>query len=741
MSCNCPLSGDAGKQLGLFNVARIFYSSKVYVHHESKVCLKCWYDNKKRIQQKVNNKYVDIGHKHKYADFNWNYKECSCVTECCKDCIKCMILDVPIITTNRTQVTAEHKDYIKTLSCNLLKHFRLEEPPKQNILYKTEKKHFKTLLAVTFEQFDQIVDFVCLKIQQSGVNYGEMIVNDDIELHNKQGKFKFTKRQIVQMIFHLLLFMNTSETTRKKSVYYDICVLKVMDLWKNGLFLMKKFYNKEKLEYMDLDILKKDDETMMQIVNTYIEVKHGAPTRQTLCSNVSNKYICIVDGWTIPTQSVANFESSYKLWSNKDKYSGVRLLVVCDVNGRLINVYGPFYCDGNNSDPKIYDKLWSHNIQNFKDKHNAENCFVFCDRAWRYSKLNHLKHFVTPCYKTGVTGEVEGNMGRLCTCCRWKIETLIGLFQNKFAFLGKKIHHKYIRHVGDLVKTMGAIIKTYHEGYETSPKRQEELQWLIDKMQWFKENELLKEGFGTRHLAKLYNEFKRTDTNKFKQHWKEFLPGMYGLTYIQRAVGYLTSLTKRSIELMSAGTHASTIGDLYLLQSLKSNSIKLYINNYIPRLLYFKKIYRRYSRGDVKSKARDIMFYYNNNTKFPELELYLQDLKDAEYDVNEDIQRGFVDFPLSDAKNEEINEIPQMYKILSYCTCNSGQRSICFCAHRVTSINSLPYLSNNRNWQNLNEKNAAVQNITDMGDWNDVINDQAYPDEKQDNQNWSDSDM
>ena len=378
-------------------------------------------------------------------------------------------------------------------------------------------------------------------------------------------------------------------------------------------------------------------------------------------------------------------------------------------------------------DPQIYDKLMKHDIDDFNKKFNEKNCFMFCDRAWRYSKLNVLKNLIHPCYYTGNATEIDGNLGRFCTALRWQIESCIGKLQDKFPWVKKRIHFKYIKYMKDILKTMGAISKKFGNNYKMSAKRKIELLFVRNKILFLKRNGIKNSCVGTKNLKNIHSFFDRLNTLRFKKHWKKITRFNIFETFFLRGVDWILHLTERSIEKISAGSKCLKLGELYLIQSLQCNALSMYRNKYFPRLILVSKIVKRYSRGDDRSKTRDVLLYFNGTLKFEELKFYYLQLQHPEYDPRNDTHNmlgnynwGTNKIPTTEFKSNEINEDENLWKILSWCNCPSGQRSVSLCAHRATAILCVQYFYDNVNLTGLRRMDEPISNVIDMDDYDDL---------------------
>lgn len=396
LNCSTLIGRKNKRTLEYQNVAKIFFFNKLYVNKDSKVCWKCYskvlYELKQNqcigiCNNETNNDvkqdnevniddYLDITNDNDdvcindidnqssnmdlcdgscnvmYSQFEKIAKKTCTVKDImnpCLNCIKCIWFNIPIHKKYIVPFEDNNQIFInkkKELNEIIVRWIKKPLKVSHSIISRIKKKDFHRMIGYTFEQFDVIVKDVCKAILNSGVSHGEAIVNDDVYLKNGNGIFEFKESTVVLYLFHMMLFLNCCDSIRKKEIMFGINRVYVMNYWKNGIFLMKKYFNSHVLNTMDLNVLKKDDEVMMNIIKEYVNIKHP---RQGLGNNLNVKYICIVDGWTIPTESISNFKYSYKLFSRKDHYHGVRFLVICDLNGVLVNIYGPFFCDGHNS--------------------------------------------------------------------------------------------------------------------------------------------------------------------------------------------------------------------------------------------------------------------------------------------------------------------------------------------------------------------------------------------------------
>ena len=307
---------------------------------------------------------------------------------------------------------------------------------------------------------ENIIDTICFNIKKKYPNIEsgwDLYINDD-ELNLNQVKIKFDETVITNLIYHFLLFCNTNNGIMQKTVLFKLSKSKILLLWKKGLILMKMFFTPYILgrQNICLNQLKKNDSLIMKLIKYYIKYKYNENVSN---NDIKKKFAVICDGWTLKTETIKNFAATYKIWSEKDHYYALRFLILSTIQGQYLDVKGVFFTNIANSDNNCYDKLMSHNIDNFAKHYGPSKCWFFVDRAWRFSKLLHLNNLITPAHPSGTLSEIDANLSRLCTMIRWKIEIKIGEVQTKFLFLQKTIHFRYLIYISDIVKSMISIIK------------------------------------------------------------------------------------------------------------------------------------------------------------------------------------------------------------------------------------------------------------------------------------------
>ena len=57
------------------------------------------------------------------------------------------------------------------------------------------------MTSLSFDEFDTIVEEICETVKNTGLKYGDKIVNDDIYLKNKYGEFEFTQQNVINLFF------------------------------------------------------------------------------------------------------------------------------------------------------------------------------------------------------------------------------------------------------------------------------------------------------------------------------------------------------------------------------------------------------------------------------------------------------------------------------------------------------------------------------------------------------------
>lgn len=663
---------------------RVWYFSNILIHKNCFWCNNCQREWKQQHKQYYEQKQI-INDKNNMFNIFDQIKPslCNKIMDCCQDCVKCDFIYVPIlkkyVSNDRIQPLERNQLY-----ADILLKYKKPKCTTKNIFDNIKPNQFKNLIGWEMNQLKQLVKDIHQRIIDYGFpqNQPFTLFNDD---KSYQSTIILNENNILKYIFLFLLRSNTTMGIRKEHVLYGLSYKTLSEGWKTGALIFKYFFNDFVLgiDNTKQENLKSSDLIHTQLILKYLQHEYPNTYDNYTVTDMKRFIFIIMDGVTYESQSCQHFGVRYNMWSEKDHFHGVRFLIICTIFGTVLDVIGPFFTDGQHSDNKIYEKIIIFNIQRFADKYDKKNIIIICDRAWLKTLLKKQGNLITPLSE----GDQNSlNISRICTSFRWRIEVVIAHIQFKCPLLHRNIIYQHLPWIGIILKSVASLMKFFGQKWCESDKRIEELTYLHEKIEYltlyFGNEQICNKNI--KYLRKIYNLVgSLRQRTLFNDSWTQLTYD--NMTLIKRQqMKYILTLTDRTIEKMSAGTHLKNVGSRYLTHSQERTEV--YQHKQLPQLILVRNINKRFGRStNNRVNQRDIIFYYNGTEQTTELDVYIKN-------VQQRTQNVLYIPPIP--HNIDINENNESFKIITFCICKVGCRSVCLCSHQAAAIHAIYYMLN-----------------------------------------------
>ena len=84
------------------------------------------------------------------------------------------------------------------------------------------------------------------------------------------------------------------------------------------------------------------------------------------CTSVFPMARAVIDGGYYKVQKLSHHILQKKTWSLHKEYNLIKFMDVTLLDGRIYDVFGPYFADGDHNDPRIWDAAVEDNENNFK---------------------------------------------------------------------------------------------------------------------------------------------------------------------------------------------------------------------------------------------------------------------------------------------------------------------------------------------------------------------------------------
>lgn len=352
------------------------------------------------------------------------------------------------------------------------------------------------------------------------------------------------------------------------------------------------------------------------------------------CDNDLTKCVVVADGTYIYTCSTSNHTHQRKIYSGQKKRHLFKIMKLIAVDGAIIDVFGPFPATFNDS--KILNEIFERN--SFRHILHAGD-IILVDRGFRDSiKILEKQNLIVKIpefIQKGTDKQLtckQGNKSRLVTKMRFAIETANGRMKSKWNLFAKIIPSILTPHLMPDYKVGAAILNAFAKPI------------ICDKIDF--------QTIGTRmmDLVNKKNELSRIIKSKRFQRIQKHCFGT-----IEEKDLTFPRFNKEQLKNFSLGTYAIRQAISYAAEHKKVHGqfkISILPNDHLQAL--FKKVCLK------KKIDRPIFISVNMKSRYRGKKKHMIYIL---YDSNGDIG-----------------------KILHYCTCQHGQRTIGCCAHIMTVV-------------------------------------------------------
>lgn len=183
---------------------------------------------------------------------------------------------------------------------------------------------------------------------------------------------------------------------------------------------------------------------------------------KVLLSAEEDSVITIWDATYIFINKSSCYELQRKTYSGHKYRNLVKFMIVCTTSGYILDVIGPFICNGTNNDANITVDVLSKNLDNFF----RQNDLFVIDRGFRDALLflqNKGYNYRMPSF-LGATQKqhtaAEANTSRLVTKIRWIIESVNSRIK-KWRYFANILNNNNITYIEEDFKNICAIINAF----------------------------------------------------------------------------------------------------------------------------------------------------------------------------------------------------------------------------------------------------------------------------------------
>jgi len=282
--------------------------------------------------------------------------------------------------------------------------------------------------------------------------------------------------------------------------------------------------------------------TKQGITRAEIIENHTTKMAQVLLAAHCSAVISIWDATYIYIEKSANYYFQRSTFSMHKHTNLLKFMVMCATDGHIIDVVGPFICNGKNNDASMTEDILANKINQLEHFFEKMDVFVV-DRGFRDCiEYIESKGFTAkmPSFlgKKKQHSSIESNGSRVVTKIRWVIESVFGRIK-KWKYFANILINKNIPFIERDFKNICAIINKYRPQIADTNDFDQEL--VFNKMLILskKENHFAKKAINFKNLITKKNKQFDPLTIEFPKLTEEYLQHLtMGVYQLKQALSY-----------------------------------------------------------------------------------------------------------------------------------------------------------------------------------------------------------
>jgi hypothetical protein len=327
--------------------------------------------------------------------------------------------------------------------------------------------------------------------------------------------------------------------------------------------------------------------------------------------------ISIWDATYIYIEKSANYDYQRSTFSMHKHRNLLKFMILCATDGHIIDVIGPYLCNGSNNDASITQNIFENNVDDIYNWFQEDDLFVV-DRGFRdvlsYLETNKYETRM-PCFLAGKQHTTfNANYSRLVTKIRWVIESVNARIK-KYKYFANILINQNIPTIEYDFKNISAIINKFRPQLASTDDEESEEDFRNMVIISQKEDPFVEK-------CKMFKKRILSKKKKFNPHEIAF-----------------PRLTEEHLEFLAKGVYQLKQAKSYTAEHLDENGNYLF------------EIYEEEQESIIHVKLRS---RFSSQT--------IHDLW-IKYDSKLTLQEG------------------QQPIISKYCTCQQGARTFGICAH------------------------------------------------------------
>ncbi|XP_052689344.1 uncharacterized protein LOC128167586 [Crassostrea angulata] len=240
---------------------------------------------------------------------------------------------------------------------------------------------------------------------------------------------------------------------------------------------------------------------------------HCTETAKTLFREDDSNAVVVLDGTYIYIQKSCDYQFQRRTYSTHKNRSLLKPMMIVGTDGYILEVLGPYYADGSNSDASITKHFLTCNEDSRQWFRDGDVFLV--DRGFRdaveFLEENNISVKMPPFLKKKEKqhSTEDANLSRMITKVRWIVEAVNGRIK-KWKLLDKVLPNTLVPSIGDFVRITCSLCNKYRPPIAINTE--EDVKWANEMLNKAKQPNQLLELLTTKNLLRTRSTFSLVDS-------------------------------------------------------------------------------------------------------------------------------------------------------------------------------------------------------------------------------------